>query len=164
MKAVLISLQTGIVDFMDQQFDMVDRTQRSMQLLSKFEALHLPNLPLGEKYKFVMTLYNRDLETVAKMYKTYCSDPPIARNFPPIAGKIAWARQLYNRISEPMQQFQNHEHLLRYAGAKKIIRFYNIVSKVLVEYEIVHHRGWLRQVRILCCSCRMPNVYFCSFI
>lgn len=40
-----------------------------------------------------------------QLYHSQKDDPPLARNMPPIAGKILWVRQLYRRISEPINYF-----------------------------------------------------------
>ena len=40
-----------------------------------------------------------------QLYQRCKDDPPIPRDMPPVAGKIAWARQLYRRIQEPMDIF-----------------------------------------------------------
>lgn len=40
-----------------------------------------------------------------QLYNRQKEDPPIPRDMPPIAGKIAWSRLLYKKISEPMHRF-----------------------------------------------------------
>ena len=131
---------------MDQRFDRIVSTQRALWLLRKFEGLGLPNLGIQEKYQRILAHYSRDIEMVSKTYQKNKSDPPVARDLPPIAGKIAWARQLFRRISEPMEAFQQHQTILQGAEAKKIIKNFNKLAKVLLEFEVLYHRGWLRQV------------------
>jgi dynein heavy chain len=60
-----------------------------------------------------------------------------------------WARQLYMRIQQPMDIFVANKTILQYPEAKKIIKNYNQLSKVLLSYEILYHRGWLRQVNVV---------------
>ena len=58
-----------------------------------------------------------------------------------------WSRQLFRRIKEPMELFQDKApHLLKSSEAKKIIRNYNKVGKVLLEFEVLYHREWMRQI------------------
>ena len=45
-----------------------------------------------------------------------------------------------------MEAFQQHAVMLQGAEAKKIIKNYNKLAKVLLEFEVLYHRGWLRQV------------------
>lgn len=48
-----------------------------------------------------------------------------------------------------MEVFQCCGTLLHGSDAKKIVKNYNKVAKVLLEFEMLYHRGWLRQV---CCN------------
>lgn len=41
-------------------------------------------------------------QNVQKLYQKQKNDPPCGRVLPPIAGKIAWARQLFRKIEQPM--------------------------------------------------------------
>ena len=45
-----------------------------------------------------------------------------------------------------MEAFQRHPTILQGAEAKKIIKNYNKLAKVLLEFEMLYHRGWIRQV------------------
>lgn len=83
---------------------------------------------------------------MSKLYQKNKNDPPVARDLPPIAGKIAWARQLYRRIQEPMEVFKQQGKLLEMPEAKRIIKNFNKLAKVLLEFEMLYHRGWLRQI------------------
>ena len=70
------------------------------------------------------------------------------RDVPPISGRIAWARQLMRRIRNPMDIFQKHPSCLKTPEAAKIIRNFNQLATVLVEFEILYHNGWLKQVEV----------------
>ena len=45
-----------------------------------------------------------------------------------------------------MEIFQQQHRLLEGGESKKIIKNYNKLAKVLLEFEVLYHRGWLRQV------------------
>ena len=53
---------------------------------------------------------------------------------------------LYLSIQEPMEVFQRQGTILRGSDAKKIVKNYNKIAKVLLEFEMLYYRGWLRQV------------------
>ena len=53
---------------------------------------------LGVMIAFVMSI-------TLQMYEERKGEPPIARDMPPVAGKIAWSRQLSRKIEEPMLIF-----------------------------------------------------------
>ena len=87
----------------------------------------------------VLHNYGRDLETVRKLYQKQKNEPIIPRNLPPISGKISWARQLYRKIEKPMKEFKRRDpdmDLLKTEDAKKIIRNYNKMAAVLMEFEV----------------------------
>ncbi len=78
-----------------------------------------------------------DILFVQDLYSENKEHPPIARNLPPISGKIAWARQLYRRISGPIEVFQKNQDLMTLPETKKAIKKYNRLARVLVEYELI---------------------------
>ncbi|PKU48615.1 dynein heavy chain axonemal [Limosa lapponica baueri] len=132
--------------FMDITFENILNTERALNMLKKFERLQIPNLGIDEKYQKILQNYGHDIETVCKIYTRQKHDPPLARNLPPIAGKILWARHLFHRIQEPMDSFQQHPAVLQTPEGKRIIRNYNKVAKVLTEFEVIYHREWLQQL------------------
>lgn len=45
-----------------------------------------------------------------------------------------------------MEVFARHPHVMDSAPAKKIVYVYNLMSQVLLEYEILYHMAWLKSV------------------
>ena len=60
-------------------------------------------------YSSVVKRYRTELDRIAKLYEHQKHDPPLRRSIPPVAGHIEWSRQLFRRISEPMQLIQQHD-------------------------------------------------------
>ncbi|XP_019376784.1 PREDICTED: dynein heavy chain 5, axonemal [Gavialis gangeticus] len=141
-------LHNQLRSFLDITFERITNTGRALDILKKFERLGIPSLGIDEKYQDILLNYNHDVEMVSKLYTKQKNDPPLARNLPPIAGKILWARQLFHRIREPMDLFQQHPNVLQSSEAKRIIRNYNKVAKVLLEFEVIYHRRWMQQVEV----------------
>lgn len=81
-----------------------------------------PTLPLQR--------YAADLEAVQRLYEKHKAEPPVARNAPPVAGKIQWARHLLHRIEAPMQRFREREAVLAAKDSKKVFRTYNRLAQV----------------------------------
>ncbi len=113
-------------------------------MYNNHHRLQLPGIPFEDKYKQLIRRFVRDLLLVEIGYNENKENPPIARNLPPISGKIAWARQLYRRISGPVEVFQKNKELMALPETKKAIKKYNRLARVLVEYELifVQVRGW----------------------
>ncbi|CAF3729197.1 unnamed protein product [Adineta steineri] len=142
-------LHQNLNEFLDKYFNSVKNIQRALTTLKRFEKLQLPNIGLNEKYAKILQQYSKDLDLVAKIYQKNSKEPPIPRDLPPVSGRIIWSRQLYKRIQEPMNVFSENQTILQYPEAKKIIKNYNQLSKVLLSYELLYHRGWLRQVDVV---------------
>jgi len=45
-----------------------------------------------------------------------------------------------------MDVFQQFDDLLQTPEAIKVIKGYNKMARVLVEYEVLHHQAWTQQV------------------
>ncbi|XP_078695417.1 dynein axonemal heavy chain 5-like [Branchiostoma floridae x Branchiostoma belcheri] len=139
-------LQMSLQNFVDQWFERNLTTEKALELLEKFEKIRGAKLDLEEKYMRVLGWFGRDLENIRKAYQKFKDNPAIPRNLPPVAGKIAWARQLYRKIETPMQYFKKKPDIMRTAEAKKAIRSYNKMATVLLEFEMLYHRAWCRAV------------------
>ena len=111
--------------------------------------LRLPCLDIADRYRHIIIMYVKDLEFIQRVYNRNKENPPIPRDLPPIAGKIAWIRQLYRHITSPIQVFQQFTDLMKCNEARKAIKGYNKMARVLVEYEVLHHQAWVKQVCII---------------
>ena len=139
----MADLELTLQQFIDTSFDHVSSTEQSLDLLSKFSKIKDMQIDLEAKYHAVFVHYTRrDLEGVRKMYQKFKDNPPIPRNTPPVSGAIAWARQLYRRIENPMREFKNNTNVLDSVEAKKHIRNYNKLARALIEFEVLWYRSW----------------------
>jgi dynein heavy chain len=93
--------------------------------------------------------YSRELETVRKLYEKNKTEPILSRNLPPISGRIAWSRQLYRRITTPIKQLAKRPEIIKSEEGKQVVRNYNRMAQVLLEYELVHYRSWCKSVETI---------------
>ncbi|XP_036931609.1 dynein heavy chain 5, axonemal isoform X2 [Acanthopagrus latus] len=139
-------LHNQLKSFMDSTFEKIQNTERALNVLKKFERLGIPDLGIDEKYQRILQNYGRDIEMVSRIYMKQKLDPPIGRDLPPVAGRIMWSRQLSSRIQGPMDLFQQHPGVLSTPEAKRIIRNYNRVARVLLEFEMLYHHSWMKKM------------------
>uniref|UniRef100_A0A8C8C735 Dynein, axonemal, heavy chain 5 n=1 Tax=Oncorhynchus tshawytscha TaxID=74940 RepID=A0A8C8C735_ONCTS len=154
-QSIVLSMKKKHYSFLDQRRTDFDQDYDEfsisfiLHLISKSPLtslrLGIPDLGIDEKYQQILQNYGRDIEMVSRNYTKQKMDPPIGRDLPPVAGKILWARQLYRRIQEPMDLFQESPGVLATPEAKRIIRNYNRVARVLLEFEMLYHSGWMKQ-------------------
>lgn len=85
---------------------------------------------------------------LSQLYQEQCQDPPLGFNMPPMSGKIAWSRQLFRHIEQPMELLKVQEFLLGTSQGRSVVRKYNRIALVLTEYEILHYQRWVDIVEI----------------
>ncbi|XP_044063801.1 dynein axonemal heavy chain 5 isoform X1 [Siniperca chuatsi] len=139
-------LHNQLKSFMDSTFEKIQNTERALNVLKKFERLSIPDLGIDEKYQRILQNYGRDIEMISRIYMKQKLDPPIGRDLPLVAGRIMWARQLSSRIQVPMDLFQQHPGVLSTPEAKRIIRNFNRVARVLLEFEMLYHHNWMKKM------------------
>uniref|UniRef100_A0A4W5PTB6 Dynein axonemal heavy chain 5 n=1 Tax=Hucho hucho TaxID=62062 RepID=A0A4W5PTB6_9TELE len=143
-QSIVLTMKKKHYSFLDQRRTDFDQDYAEF-CKNTTDLLGIPDLGIDEKYQRILQNYGRDIEMVSRNYTKQKMDPPIGRDLPPVAGKILWARQLYRRIQEPMDLFQEHPGVLATPEAKCIIRNYNRVARVLLEFEMLYHSGWMKQ-------------------
>uniref|UniRef100_A0A9L0SSP7 Dynein axonemal heavy chain 8 n=1 Tax=Equus caballus TaxID=9796 RepID=A0A9L0SSP7_HORSE len=146
--AKINGLEVQIQAFMSSTFGKILSSQQALQLLQRFQKLNIPclRIEINHTVERILQYYVAELEATKKLYHSQKDDPPLARNMPPIAGKILWVRQLYRRISEPIDYFFKNSEILSSVEGKAVIRQYNKISYVLVEFEVVYHTAWVREI------------------
>ena len=74
----------------------------------------MPFLKTKDKMKFIYLRYYNYLQHIRVMYEKQREEPCTARNMPMFSGRIAWGRQLYRKIEQPMLIFKEHPWLFKY--------------------------------------------------
>ena len=97
-------LESSLQHFINRSFQNIGSIEESLTLLKRYqEILHRENLrsDLDSKLTLIFHNYGLELSRVEQIYEKNKHDPPIARNMPPVAGNIAWARHLLKKIEDP---------------------------------------------------------------
>ncbi|XP_059501668.1 dynein axonemal heavy chain 8-like [Stegostoma tigrinum] len=147
MKQVF-DLENLLNDFMSNSFAQIISSRHSLQLLKRFQSLNIPSLEseIEVIVERIIQHYAGELMFVNKHYQINKEDPPLARNMPPIAGKILWVRQLFKRIHEPIDYFYKSSHILKSPQGMSIVRKYNKIAYVLVKFETLYHKAWIKEI------------------
>ncbi|XP_009878765.1 PREDICTED: dynein heavy chain 8, axonemal [Charadrius vociferus] len=141
-------LEIQIQTFMRTCFGRILSSQHALQLLQRFQNLRMPCLreEIVHTVGCILQHYVAELEAIKKLYQIQKDDPPLARNMPPVAGKILWVRQLFRRINEPINYFHKRSNILASPEGKAVVRLYNRIACVLVEFEVVYHNAWMKEI------------------
>uniref|UniRef100_A0A8C4H102 Dynein, axonemal, heavy chain 5 n=1 Tax=Dicentrarchus labrax TaxID=13489 RepID=A0A8C4H102_DICLA len=144
-QAIVLNMKKKHYSFLDQRRTDFDVDYE--EFCQSTSELGIPDLGIEEKYQRILQNYGRDIEMVSRIYMKQKLDPPIGRDMPIVAGRIMWARQLSSRIQGPMDLFQQHPGVLSTPEAKRIIRNFNRVARVLLEFEMLYHHSWMKKVK-----------------
>ena len=142
-------LEAALQRFINQSFENITSTEQALALLRRYQTiLQRDSLreDLDAKLTVVFHNYGIDLETSQLLYERNKETPPIARNAPPVAGNILWARQLLRRIESPMGHFQENTQLMSTKESKRIVKTYNRIARTIVEFETLWHIAWGKSI------------------
>lgn len=141
------TLKETIANLIETQFDTVWETPQCIRFLIRFEKVSkkIPLTKMDEKYARIIRYVEKEVDRILKVFRKQRDDPPICRNFPPIAGRIYWSRSLESHMTELMTALCDHEVLSKLPPTKDLEHRYNHVMDVLGEYEDEIVAIWLDQ-------------------
>ncbi len=138
-------LEGSLQKYINRSFENIGSIEQSLTLLKNYQTiLHRENLrsDLDSKLSVIFNNYGQELAEIEQIYEKFKHSPPIARNMPPVAGNITWARHLLRKIEDPMNKFQGNSSVLSTRESKKIIRLYNKVARTLIAFEYLWYEAW----------------------
>ena len=100
-----VQLIGALQDFIDRCFASITSIETSLKLLGKFQRIlqhDTLRTDLDSKFGVIFYNYGLELNVIQENYEKLKNQPSLARNMPPVAGNIGWARHLLKRIMEPM--------------------------------------------------------------
>jgi dynein heavy chain len=97
---------------------------------------------INERYNDILEQYLRELDTVKQLFNAHCERPPLYKNFPPVAGAIAWARDLYLRAKKPILRFKKHAGLLNDPLGEKVKSTYLEFARSVDNYITDLFNDW----------------------
>lgn len=106
---------------------------------------------MDRKLLELVPIYQDEIETVRDRYNEERSDPPVARNIPPVAGRVLWIRQLHKQLENPMHMFKSRQRIITHERMQRCIRIYNALTRVFVHYERIYYKAWFDSSEIVSC-------------
>lgn len=95
--------------FIERSFQKLRSAEGAFELVQNFRNIQSResiNQSIDERYKDILSQYTKELDQISAIFHEYESSPPSYKNFPPVAGAIAWARDLYIRAKTPILRFK----------------------------------------------------------
>ncbi|CAF4128186.1 unnamed protein product [Rotaria sp. Silwood2] len=127
----------------------------ALKLLLRYENLHIQFFdPIEFLIDIIQWYEKEELEKVKIIYNQCRNTPNIERDYPPIIGRILWARRMYKRIQIPYIEFIKRIELNDHPIMKKITENFLMIINGFSLYELLYHRHWYNTlgdvVNLLC--------------
>ncbi|XP_044223058.1 dynein axonemal heavy chain 8-like [Thunnus albacares] len=141
-------IENQLRTFMNSCFSNIISSQQALCLIQRFQRLNIPCImtEISNTVGLILQQYASEVEFVKKLYDKQRGDPPLARNMPPVAGRIGWVRHLYRKIEEPISYIKKNSDILCSPEGQDVVKIYNLTAAALVEFESVYHRAWMSEV------------------
>lgn len=141
------TLKESIASMIEYNFATVWETPQGIRFLVRFEKVSekIPLSMMDEKYMRILKYCEKDVDRILKLFRKQRDDPPLPRNFPPIAGRIKWCRALESHLAELITSVTSHPVLQTLPLTKDLENRYNSVKIILAEYEQEIVAIWLSQ-------------------
>lgn len=100
---------------------------------------------MDEKYQRILKYSEKEVQRILILFRKQRDDPPVSRNFAPVAGRIKWSRALESHLAELVSSVTSHPVLQMLSTTKDLENKYASVKNILAEYEIEIVNIWLDQ-------------------
>jgi dynein heavy chain len=97
---------------------------------------------ISDRYKDILEQYMNELATVKHLFLKFKDRPHLYKNFPPVAGAITWARDLYHRAKRPILRFKKHGGLLEDEFGESVKATYLEFAKMVDNYITDLYNDW----------------------
>ena len=94
------------------------------------------------KFDDILRQYQKELVDVSHTFDSLKDTPPLYRNHPPVAGAIAWAGALFQRIKTPIVRFRAMSGLLTSSMGEEVKAEYLVLARRIDLYISGIYRNW----------------------
>lgn len=123
-------------------FDLVQSFQNIGGSLSGSSDQVSIKQQISDRYKDILEQYLRELDAIHSTFNTFKDNPPLYKNYPPVAGAIAWARDLYKRAKRPILRFKKHGGLLGDEFGESVKERYLVFARAVDNYINDLYNDW----------------------
>uniref|UniRef100_A0A1A9WR67 AAA+ ATPase domain-containing protein n=1 Tax=Glossina brevipalpis TaxID=37001 RepID=A0A1A9WR67_9MUSC len=148
--------EVGMQQFVKQQIADVPIAESVILILKRFERLNLECLCLDRRYLEVAEMLEQEMFLLKDVYNEERGNPFIARNMPPVAGRIMWIRSIFKKIDEPMKVLKVRHCVLAHKKAQRTVRYYNYMNGIICHYEMTYHKAWFDYAEEVRCLLNSP--------
>ncbi|KAL0479463.1 dynein beta chain [Acrasis kona] len=145
-KSLVKELERKVASILIRAFDDCSTIESSFKVIESFAPLLTRDSiqqEVEKKQIDLLSQYKSDLKKVQSEFNSLKSQPPMGSNLPPTAGALLWVKGLLERISTPIQKFQEiNQKLLQMPQGAQVLTQYNNTVQMLREYQRQQYQMW----------------------
>ena len=123
--------------FINNSFRKLRSAEGAFDLLQKFQNIQSResiNRQMMDKFDDILLQYTKELDRVRSNFQMHRRNPPVYKNYPPVAGAIAWSMSLYMRIKKPILRFRAMEGVFKDSTTwQTVIRQYVNIARDITD-------------------------------
>jgi dynein heavy chain len=138
-----IELET--TDFIDKAFRKLRSSEGAFNLLENFQHIKsrpVVNRKMLQKFDDILQQYSKELGKMHDLFEERKDNPPLYKNYPPVAGAISWAASLFRMAKKPIMRFVSMPSLLETVTGGKIKSEYMQFAIQVDQYIDNKYDAW----------------------
>lgn len=116
--------------FINESFQSLRSAEGAFDMLHNFKNMHARdsiNATMMEKFSEILSTFEKEVDSINKLFEENKLNPPIFKTQPPVAGAISWSRSLFQRIKHTVLRFQTMKELIDSEAGKAVSLLYSTV-------------------------------------
>ena len=139
-RSSVVEIEKMTEQFIKESFTKLRSAEGAFDLVQNFQKISAGGTggalrqQISDRYTDILTQYLHELDGVSTLFKEHRDRPPLYKNYPPVAGAIAWARDLYHRAKRPIVRFRKHGGLLEDRFGEEVKERYLVFARAVDAY------------------------------
>ena len=160
-------IENELHKIINEEFKNLNSIEKKLKLLAKYEKiLTKPNLQQNLKSEKIeiYSNYKREIDNIQNIFESGRSSPKLQRNMPKIAGRIKWAKHLFNRIYPYINNFKDisikerSETELSFMTTNTLLYSYIILNEKFFEQFVETAKNKLNAPLLIVSESQGPKV------
>ena len=147
-RSSVVEIEKMTEQFIRESFTKLRSAEGAFDLVQNFQKISAGGTggalrrQISDRYTDILTQYLHELDAISLLFTSQKDRPPLYKNYPPIAGAIAWARDLYHRAKRPIVRFRKHGGLLINQFGEEVKEKYLIFARSVDSYINELYMDW----------------------
>ncbi|KAL8575817.1 hypothetical protein ACOMHN_014822 [Nucella lapillus] len=142
-------IETEAKAFIDESFQSLRSAEGAFDMLLNFRHIksrEAINKQMMNKFKDILLQYGKELDMIDALYEEHKDNPPLNKNYPPVAGAVHWCRSLFHRIKHTIVRFLTMPIILESPEGVETRARYLEMGKKMRAFEEVQYRKWVESL------------------